>query len=84
MTAPKIKEVHVRECRIRLDRKTLEGIVLEHALMKAGFWHDATTAKITFPDATEGSPAYKVGTECVIDLTEDQMLLPQACGDGGA
>ena len=77
MTEPKIKESHVRECRILLDRKTLEGIVRAYAMQQVGFYKDATTAKISFPDATEGSPAYKVGTECVIDLVEDQMLIPR-------
>ena len=81
MTHPTIKELHVRQARIRLDRKTLERIVLEYAMQQVGFYEDATKAEIRFSDATEGSPAYRVGTECVVVLREDQMLMPK---DGGA
>ena len=77
MTHPTIKEIHVREAKIRLDRKTLERIVLEYALRQVGFFPEATKAEIRFTDATEGSPPYKVGTECVVGLSEDQMLIPK-------
>ena len=77
MTHPTIREFHVREAKIRLDRKTLERIVLEYAMQQVGFAEYATKAEIRFPDATEGSPAYKVGTECVVVLREDQMLMPK-------
>lgn len=77
MTHPTIKEVHVRQATVRLDRKTLERIVREYAMQQVGFHAGVTKAEISFPDATEGSPAYKVGTECVVALTEDQMLLPK-------
>ena len=77
MTRPTIKELHVREAKIRLDRKTLERIVLEYATQQVGFYPEATNAVIRFPDAIEGSPPYKVGTECVVDLSEDQMLIPK-------
>lgn len=77
MTHPTIKEVHVRQATIRLDRKTLERLVREYAMQQVGFTPMATKAEIRFPDATEGSPAYKVGTECVVALSEDQMMLPK-------
>lgn len=78
MTKIDIKETHVRECVIRIDRRTLERIVREYAMKQVGFAEYATKAEIRFPDATEGSPAYKVGTECVVVLREDQMLMPIA------
>ena len=77
MTHPTIKELHVRQAKIRLDRKTLERIVLEYAMQQVGFYPEATNAVIKFPDVAEGSPPYKVGTECVVDLSEDQMLIPK-------
>ena len=81
MTAPQIKETHIRECVIRIDRRNLERIVREYAMKQVGFSEFATKAEIRFPDATEGSPAYKVGTECVVVLREDQMLMPKAVED---
>ena len=77
MTKPNIKETHIRECVIRIDRRVLERIVREYAMQQVGFAEYATKAEIRFPDATEGSPAYKVGTECVVVLREDQMLIPK-------
>ena len=77
MTKPDIKETHIRECVIRIDRRALERIVQEYAMQKVGFAEYATKAEIKFPDATEGSPAYKVGVECVVVLREDQMLMPK-------
>lgn len=77
MTKFDIKETHVRECVIRIDRRALERIVREYAMQQVGFAEYATKAEIRFPDATEGSPAYKVGTECVVVLREDQMLMPR-------
>ena len=77
MTRPTVKEIHVRKARILLDRRTLERLVREYAMEQVGFTPFATTAEISFPDAKEGSPPYKVGTECIVDLSEDQMLLPK-------
>lgn len=77
MDKPKIIETHVRKCRVVIDKRTLERLVRDWAMKQAGFYEDATGAEIRFPDATEGSPAYKVGTYCTVDLTEDQMMLPK-------
>ena len=78
MSKPIIKETHVRTCRVVIERKELEKLVKDHAMALARFFPSATTAKISFPDATEGSPAYKVGTYCTVDLEEDQMQIPRA------
>lgn len=75
---PVIREVHERRCRIIIDRHTLTQILKAHALNASGFSNDATEVNITFSDVTEGSPGYKVGTECLIDLVEDQLKLPKA------
>ena len=81
MTKIDIKETHVRECVIRIDRRALERIVQEYAMQNVGFAEYATKAEIRFQDATEGSPAYRVGTECVVVLREDQMLMPKVGGE---
>lgn len=77
MQKPEIKETHTRACRVVIQRRDLEKLLTEHALKAAGFADFATTAKIAFPDATEGSPPYRVGTYCTVDLTEDQTLMPK-------
>lgn len=81
MTKIDIKETHVRECVICIDRRALERIVQEYAMQKVGFAEYATKAEIRFQDATEGSPAYRVGTECVVVLREDQMFMPKVGGE---
>lgn len=78
MSKPIIKETHVRTCRVVIERRELEKLVKDHALALAGFYPSVTTANISFPAATEGSPAYKVGTYCTVDLEEDQMQIPRA------
>lgn len=78
MSKPIIKETHVRTCRVVIERHQLEKLVKDHAMALAGFFPSVTTAKISFPDATEGSPAYRVGTYCTVDLEEDQMQIPRA------
>ena len=72
---PEIIETHVRKCRVVIDKRTLERIVRDWAMQQVGFHEYATGAEIRFPDATEGSPPYKVGTYCTVDLTENQMML---------
>ena len=77
MDKPTIIETHVRKCRVVIEKRTLERIVRDWAMKQAGFCEYATGAEIRFPDATEGSPPYKVGTYCTVDLTEDQMMMPK-------
>lgn len=72
MRKPEIKEIHERCCRVVIERNELERLVRARAMDLAGFTDFATEAKVTFPDATEGSPPYRVGTYCVVDLVEDQ------------
>jgi len=78
MTISPIEESHIRKCRVVIDRRELEAIIREHVLKLTGFYPEATTVTLRFPDATEGSPPYKVGTECTAELSEDQMKLPRA------
>ena len=77
MEKPKIIETHVRKCQVVIDKRTLESIVTEWAMKQTGFYKDATGVEIRFPDETAGSPPYKVGTYCTVDLTEDQMMMPK-------
>lgn len=78
MTISPIEETHVRKCRVVIDRRELEAIIKAHVLKLTGFESDATSVQFRFPDVTEGSPSYKVGTECIADLTEDQTKIPRA------
>lgn len=78
MTVSEITVVHIRKCRVILKKTELENLVMDYAMKKCGFIGYATSAEISFPDATAGSPPYKVGTECIISLTEDQSKFPQA------
>jgi hypothetical protein len=75
MTKPMIKTTHIRTCRLIVSKRDLERMMREWAVREAGFYADATKAEILFPYATEGSPPYKVGTECIIDLTEETARL---------
>lgn len=79
MKKPDIKETHVRSSRVVIERRILERLLTEWAMEQVNFTDFATTAKVSFLDATEGSPPYKVGVYCTVDLTEDQKLLP-VCG----
>lgn len=79
---PVITEHHVRTCRVILDKTTLERIVTEWAMSQVGFAKFATKIEVRFEDECNGSPPYKVGTRCKVDLTEDQMLLPKAAEHG--
>jgi len=78
MTVSPIEETHVRKCRVVIDRRELEAIIKAHVLKLTGFLIEATEVKLQFPDVTEGSPSYKVGTQCIADLAEDQMKIQRA------
>lgn len=78
MTISPVEETHVRKCRVVIDRRELEGVIKAHVLRKAGFYSEATEIKLQFLDVLEGSPGYRVGTQCIADLIEDQMKLPRA------
>lgn len=80
MKKPEIKTVHVRTCHVCIDRATLTRLVKDYAIAQVGFSPEVTDFDVKFQDATEGSPAYRVGTECVVVMTEDQTKLPQGEG----
>jgi hypothetical protein len=77
MSDLKITEIHVRKCRFVIDRATLQRIIRDWAMAKTGFCDDVTSVNFAFHDETAGSPPYKVGTYCTVDLTEDQMMMPK-------
>lgn len=73
-------EAHQRLHRVLIDHKDLEAIVAKAAadhveFCKPKIGSRGVTFKVTFEDATEGSPAYRVGTKAIVIITED--LLPQ-------
>lgn len=75
------KEIHERRHRRIFDMRELESIISnavhhEIADQNLGGEVKAVDYKLTFEDQTEGSPAYKVGTRCIVDVIE--VLLPHA------
>lgn len=70
------KEVHERRHRRILNRHDLESIIsnMVHHEIRDEFGPDsdveAVDYKLTFEDVTEGSPSYKVGTRCIVDVIE--------------
>ena len=78
MADHEIKTIHVRKCRVIIKKTELENLVMDYAMKKIGFIEYATSAEIRFQDVTAGSPSYRIGTECIIDLTEDQTQFPMA------
>ncbi len=70
------KEVHERRVRRILDRHELESIIGHMVHHEIRDEHgpdddvDAVDYKLTFEDETEGSPPYKVGTKCIVDVIE--------------
>lgn len=69
-------EVHERRHRRVLNRHELESIIgnVVHHEIRDEFGPDvdvdAVDYKLTFEDETEGSPGYKVGTRCIVDVVE--------------
>lgn len=69
-------EVHERRVRRIIDRHELESILgnmVHHEIRDEHGPDDDVVAvgyKLTFEDETEGSPSYKVGTRCIVDVVE--------------
>lgn len=76
MTKLNTKEVHERRVRRIFDRHELESIishVVHHEIRDEVGPDDDVVAvdyQLTFEDETEGSPSYKVGTRCIVDVIE--------------
>jgi hypothetical protein len=70
--------INERRHRVLIDRHELKRIVGEAVAKEIGIRHAAPgqTWDFNFKDETEGSPAYKVGTGCIVDVIED--MGPQA------
>lgn len=73
-----IKTVHQRTCRVNISKAELERLVQDHVMRLVDFEPIATKVVIKFEDHMEGgSLPYKTGTKCVVDLIEDQDMLPK-------
>lgn len=76
MTKLNAKEVHERRVRRIFNRHELESVLghLVHHEIRDEYGPDADVEavdyKLTFEDETEGSPSYKVGTRCIVDVVE--------------
>lgn len=70
------KEVHERRVRRIFTRHELESVLghIVHHEIRDEYGPDTDVAavdyKLTFEDETEGSPPYKVGTRCIVDVIE--------------
>lgn len=69
-------EVNERRHRVIIDRHELKRIVAAAVCEQLGIRPGAhgQTMDFEFKDETEGSPSYKVGTGCIVDVVEN--LLP--------
>jgi hypothetical protein len=75
MTKLNTAEVHERRHRRIFDKRELESIItnfVHHEIndLKLGGEVKAVDYQLKFEDATEGSPSYKVGTRCIVDVIE--------------
>lgn len=69
------KEVHERRHRRIFDKRELESVIsnfVHHEIADQNLTGEvkAVEYKLTFEDQTEGSPSYKVGTKCIVDVIE--------------
>lgn len=69
------REVHERRHRRIFDRRELESIIINFVHHEIADQHlsgelKSVDYKLTFEDQTEGSPSYKVGTKCIVDVIE--------------
>ena len=70
------QEVHERRVRRIFNRHDLESVLgnIVHHEIRDEFGADtdvdAVDYKLKFEDETEGSPGYKVGTRCIVDVVE--------------
>lgn len=66
-----VRETHFREIYTVINRHELAAMLASRVAdidgVKIG--DPGVTFKVTFRDATEGSPSYKVGTEAVVVVT---------------
>jgi len=80
MTKATTIETHERRHAIVIDHKQLEAMVASAACDlipsdKPRIGRRGVSYKVTFEEALEGSPGYRVGYKAVVAITED--LMPQ-------
>lgn len=77
----KSKIIHQKEIFAFIDRKDLEYIIASYVANqlrpKVNLEEHGTTYEITFEDATEGSPAYRVGSKAKIKIIQDFEAPPE-------
>jgi hypothetical protein len=86
MSSLNTKEVHERRHRRIFDMRELESIIsniVHHEIADQAFPGvvEAVDYKLTCEDQTEGSPSYKVGMKCIVDVVE--RLSPHPNADEG-
>lgn len=88
MQNTKSTEVHERRHRVRLDRHELSRLVGSSMCASLGIspTRAGVTINVSFEDAREGSPEFKVGTKATVEIVEDlapQEASPAASPPGG-
>ena len=70
------REIHERRQRVIFDRHELKRIVAEAVAKELGIspGNPGLKMEFDFKDETEGSPGYKVGTGCIVDVVEDLAM----------
>ncbi len=71
----KTTTIHQKEIFAFIDRKDLEYIIASYITNqmqpKVNLEEHGTTYEVTFEDATEGSPAYRVGSKAKIKIIQN-------------
>lgn len=71
-------EVNERRHRVIIDRHELKRIVAAAVCEQLGIRPGARgQSMFEFKDETEGSPAYKVGTGCIVDVVENMVPMDE-------
>ncbi|MER9937437.1 hypothetical protein [Mesorhizobium sp. M0088] len=73
-------EINERRHRVIIDRHELKRIIAAAICSQLGIKPGAPgqTMDFKFQDEMEGSPGYKVGVGCIVDIVEDLLPQPQA------
>jgi hypothetical protein len=74
---PIMQEKHFRTGVVVIGWCDMKELAIAEAMRRAGITdRSRIKADTRYEDATEGSPAYRVGTQVVVTLTEDMMEAP--------
>ncbi len=77
-------EVHQTTARVRLDHLSLKDVVgkavAEHLGIRYG--RQGQSINVTFEEETAGSPPYRIGTRCIVEVKQDLMSVAAEAEEG--